>query len=258
VSISADITEQKLAEEGLLDRTEQLIHSNTALEQFAYAASHDLQEPLRGVSGCVQLLRKRYAGQLDARADEFIVHAVNNVERMQALITGLLDYAHIDRGSSALAPVDCEDVFRQSCESLSIAIQESGAEVTSAGLPTVYGGRLQLGQLLQNLIGNALKFRGDTSPQIHVSAKRLEDLPGEQRATGWQFAVRDNGIGIDPQYIERIFGVFQRLHTRTQYPGTGIGLAICKRVVERHGGTIWLESKVGQGSTFYFTITNLR
>jgi PAS domain S-box-containing protein len=258
VGIQSDITEHKLAEERLLHRTEQLVRSNEALEQFAYAASHDLQEPLRGVSGCVQLLRKRYAGQLDARADEFIVHAVSNVERMQALITALLDYAHIDRGSNAPAPADCAEVFRQVGENLSVAIQESGAQVTSAGLPTVYGDRTQLGQLLQNLIGNALKFRGDAPPRIHVSAERLAGEPGEQRAAGWQFAVRDNGIGIDPQYVERIFGVFQRLHTRTQYPGTGIGLAICKRVVERHGGTIWLESEPGRGSTFYFTITNLR
>ncbi len=258
VGIQSDITEQKVAEEGLLRRTEQLLRSNAALEQFAYAASHDLQEPLRGVSGCVQLLRKRYAGQLDARADEFIAHAVSNVEQMQALINGLLDYAHVDRGFNAPAPADCAEVFRQVRENLSVAIQESGAQVTCAGLPTVYGDRTQLGQLLQNLIGNALKFRGAAPPQIHVSAERLGNERGEQRAAGWQFAIRDNGIGIDPKYIDRIFGVFQRLHTRTQYPGTGIGLAICKRVVERHGGKIWLESELGRGSTFYFTITNLR
>ena len=239
VGVNYDITERKRAED-------ELRRSNAELEQFAYVASHDLQEPLRAVAGMVQLLQKRYQGQIDERADEYISHAVEASRRMQRLINDLLAFSRLDRRVQPFEPVDAGDCLQLALKNLQLTIRESRASITYDSLPTVTADRLQLTQLFQNLINNAIKFRGQQQPQIHISAVNM--------ATAWQFAVRDNGIGIEPQYFERIFQVFQRLHTRQDYPGTGIGLALCKKIVERHGGVIWVESELGQGSTFYFTL----
>jgi light-regulated signal transduction histidine kinase (bacteriophytochrome) len=205
-----------------------------------------LQEPLRAVASCVQLLQKRYEGQLDDRADEFITHAVDGTKRMQTLINDLLAYSRISTHAQTFASTDCEVVLQEALANLMLAIEESGALVTQDPLPTVSGDATQLTQLFQNLVGNALKFRGERPPRIHIGAVR--------RAGDWQFSVADSGIGMEPQYFERVFLVFQRLHTRKEYQGTGIGLAICKKVVERHGGRIWAESEPGEGATFCFTI----
>jgi PAS domain S-box-containing protein len=235
----------KRADELVLINTE-LTRSNAELEQFAYVATHDLQEPLRAVASCVQLLQKRYDGQLDARADEFITHAVGGTKRMQTLINDLLDYSRISTHAQVFASTDCEVVLREALSNLVVAIEESKAVVTQDAMPTVSGDATQLTQLFQNLVGNALKFRGERPPRIHIGAVR--------KAGDWRFSVADNGIGMEPQFFERVFLVFQRLHTRKEYQGTGIGLAICKKVVERHGGRIWAESEPGEGATFAFTI----
>lgn len=224
----------------------ELARSNAELEQFAYVATHDLQEPLRAVASCVQLLQKRYDGQLDERADEFITHAVDGTKRMQTLINDLLAYSRISTHAQVFESTNCEMVLHEALANLMVAIDESGAKVTQDAMPMVSGDATQLTQLFQNLIGNALKFRGERPPKIHIGAVH--------RNGDWRFSVADNGIGMEPQYFERVFLVFQRLHTRKQYQGTGIGLAICKKVVERHGGRIWAESKPDEGATFYFTI----
>jgi light-regulated signal transduction histidine kinase (bacteriophytochrome) len=216
------------------------------LQQFAYVASHDLQEPLRMITGYTNLLAKRYRGKLDASADEFIDFAVDGANRMRVLINDLLTYSRVGTHSSKPAPTDCELVLSQTLAGLELAIRESGATVTHDALPTVNGDEVQLGQLFQNLIGNALKYRNEHEPAVHIGCER--------RDNDWLLSVCDNGIGIDPRFAERIFVIFQRLHTREQYPGTGIGLAVCKRIVERHGGKIWVESEPGKGSTFYFTL----
>jgi PAS domain S-box-containing protein len=237
--ISTDMTAQKQMEEDLR-------RSNAELEQFAYVASHDLQEPLRAVAGMVQLLQRKYQGQLDERADQYITHAVEAAGRMQALITDLLSYSRVDRYGKPFEKVKTAECLRVALKNLEISIRESEAAITWDDLPTVMADGPQLAQLFQNLIGNAIKFRGEAQPQIHISAR--------QKGDAWEFSVRDNGIGIEPQYFERIFLVFQRLHTRREYAGTGIGLALCKKIVERHGGQIWVESQLGQGATFYFTL----
>jgi len=224
----------------------ELARSNAELEQFAYVSTHDLQEPLRAVASCVQLLQKRYEGQLDERAQEFITHAVDGTKRMQTLINDLLAYSRISTHAQVFAATNSEVVLREALANLVVAIAESGAVVTHDALPTVSGDATQLTQLFQNLINNALKFRGERLSRIHVGVVR--------KSGGWQFSVADNGIGMESQYFERVFLVFQRLHTRKEYQGTGIGLAICKKVVERHGGRIWVESAPGQGATFCFTI----
>jgi len=245
-----DITERKRMEVALREKTEELARSNEDLEQFAYVASHDLQEPLRMVTSYVQLLGKRYEGKLDADADEFIGFAVDGAIRMRKLINDLLTYSRVGTKGKELSPTDSEAVLAQSVNDLKVIIEENGAHVTYDPLPTVMADSPQLGQLFQNLIGNAIKFRGNEPPCVHISASR--------NGNGWIFSVRDNGIGIAAEYSERIFIIFQRLHSRQEYAGTGIGLAICKKIVERHGGHIWVESDVGKGATFRFTLPAVR
>jgi len=237
--LKREVAERKRAEEAL-------VRSNTELEQFAYIASHDLQEPLRMVSGYVKMLERRYKGKLDADADDFIGFAVDGAERMSVLINDLLAYSRVTTRGKQFEPTGCEAVMEEVLSNLEVAVTETGATVTHDPLPTVMADRTQLGRLLQNLIGNAIKYHGEAPPEIHVSAK--------QTGGAWQFAVRDNGIGIEPQYHERIFAIFKRLHARDEYEGTGIGLAVARKIVERHGGRIWIESEPGTGSTFYFTI----
>lgn len=233
-------------EQRVAERTAELQLSNEELQQFAYIVSHDLQEPLRTVASFMQLLAKQYQGKLDTSAEEYITFAVEGTTRMQQLITDLLSYVQAGNQEQKLAAVDSEALLVHTLDDLRLVIAESDAEVTHDPLPTVHGDAVRLGQVFQNLIGNALKFRGQTPPRIHVSA--------QQEPTQWIFSIRDNGIGINPQQAERIFGVFQRLHTPKEYPGTGIGLAICKKIIERHGGRIWMESTPGQGTTFFFSL----
>ena len=234
------------ARQALEDTVAELKRSNADLQQFAYVASHDLQEPLRMVSSYTQLLARRYRGKLDSDADEFIGYAVDGANRMQTLINDLLAYSRVTAQGKVFERVDCNGLLEEVLSNLRVADEQNRAVVTHDPLPTVMADRGQLGQLFQNLIGNAIKFRGEEPPQIHVSA--------EQRTGEWLFSVRDNGIGVGPQYAERIFIIFQRLHNREEYPGTGIGLAICKKIVERHGGRIWVVSHTGQGATFHFTL----
>ena len=239
LAVGSDITAQKQMEE-------ELRRSNAELEQFAYIASHDLQEPLRAVAGMVQLLQKRYEGKLDARADEYIGHAVEAAGRMQALIQALLSYSRVERRNQPIELIDAQECLDAALKNLTVAIRESHATVTADPMPKVHADPTQLTQIFQNLIGNGIKFQGNEEPQIHISAIQLKDV--------WQFSVRDNGIGIEPQYFERIFQIFQRLHTRREYSGTGIGLALCKKIIERHRGSIWVESRPDEGSTFHFTL----
>ena len=224
----------------------ELTRSNADLQQFAYVASHDLQEPLRMVASYTQLLGKRYKGKLDTDADEFISYAVEGANRMQQLIKDLLAYSRVTTQRTAPEPTECTPALAAALNNLHMAIQKQQAVVTHDPLPTVVADSTQLTQLFQNLVSNAIKFRGDQPPRVHLSAARNENE--------WVFAVRDNGIGVDPQYADRIFVIFQRLHTSADYPGTGIGLALCKKIVERHGGRIWVDSHPGQGATFYFTL----
>lgn len=198
------------------------------------------------VSSYMQLLTRRYKGKLDAEADEFIAFAVDGAQRMQALINALLSYSRVGTQGKAFERCDCEEVLDGTLVGLKRAIEESGAEITRGPLPTVMADPAQLGQLFQNLIGNALKFRNHRPPFVRITAERQDKE--------WLFSVADNGVGFEPEYAERVFVMFQRLHSRDKYPGTGIGLAVCKKIVERHGGTIWVESAEGKGSTFYFTI----
>ncbi|MDR4479197.1 MAG: ATP-binding protein [Nitrospira sp.] len=233
------------ARQDLEQSVTELGRSNADLQQFAYVASHDLQEPLRMVSSYTQLIAKRYKGKLDADADEFIAFAVDGANRMQRLIQDLLAYSRVNTGGRRFEPTAMETVLNSALANLVNAVKESQAIITHDPLPTVMGDDRQLAQLFQNLLSNAVKFSGAQPPRIHIAAKQAE---GE-----WLFSVRDHGIGIDPQYANRIFVIFQRLHTREEYPGTGIGLAICKKIVERHGGRMWVESEPGKGATFYFT-----
>jgi signal transduction histidine kinase len=227
-------------------RTAQLKRSNEDLEQFAYVASHDLQEPLRMVSRYVELLRDRYGDQFDAKAKEFLGFALDGARRMEELILALLAYSRVDTQGQPFERTDCNAVVERALANLRAAIEDSHAVVTVDPLPKLMADEVQLGQVFQNLLGNAIKFRGNKPPEIRVSAK--------QEGDDWHFAVRDNGIGISEENFQRIFVIFQRLHTRTKYPGTGIGLSLCKKIVERHGGRIWAESKLGEGSTFHLTL----
>jgi len=246
IAIFHDITERKQAEAALAAAHDELKRSNAELEQFAYVASHDLQEPLRMVSSYTQLVQRRYGDRLDGDAKEFMGFVVEGAARMKQLIEDLLAYSRVGTRGKEFQPVEVEAPLRRAISNLRTAIEESSAAVTWDPLPTASADDMQLTQLFQNLIGNALKFRSSSVPRIHVAAKELD--------AEWEFAVADNGIGIEPQYFERIFMVFQRLHNKTEYPGTGIGLAICKKVVERHGGRIWVTSQPGAGSSFHFTL----
>jgi light-regulated signal transduction histidine kinase (bacteriophytochrome) len=246
IHLAVELDERRRAEQQLSHYAEELARSNTELEQFAYVASHDLQEPLRMVASFTQLLAKRYQGKLDQDADEFIGYAVDGATRMQQLINDLLAYSRVGTRGKPFKSVDSNACLQEARNNLAKAVEESGASIIQDSLPLVLADAVQLMQLFQNLLGNAIKFRGARVPQIQVSAEKSD--------RNWVFSVKDNGIGIAPEQQERIFSIFQRLHQRSEYPGTGIGLAICKKIVERHGGQIWVKSKVGKGSTFYFTI----
>ncbi len=241
--IARDITERKQVEEELRD-------SYANLQQFAYIISHDLQEPLRMVTSFLKLLRETYAGDpprpLDDEALEYIWYAVDGAKRMKDMIQALLLYSRVGTRGKAPTSTDSQTVLETALVNLMVTIKETNAQVTHDPLPTVLADKVQLEQVFQNLISNAIKFRGEKQPRVHITA--------EEEETTWRFSVRDNGIGIEPELISSLFQIFQRLHTREEYPGTGIGLAICKKIVERHGGKIWVESALGEGSTFYFTL----
>ena len=232
--------------DNLEDTAENLQRSNSELEQFAYVASHDLQEPLRMVTSFLQLLQKRYKGQLDDDADKFINYAVDGSERMRQLISDLLTFSRVGKNVNQFQLIDCRAVLDRVLLNLKMAIEDAGAEVTYDSPPTVLADEIQLVQLFQNLTGNAIKFRGKEPPKVHISITRQN--------SDWLFSIRDNGIGIEPQYADRIFVIFQKLHTKSKYSGTGIGLAICKKIVENHGGRIWLQSVPDRGSVFSFTL----
>jgi signal transduction histidine kinase len=227
-------------------RAEELARSNAELEQFAYVASHDLQEPLRMVSSYVQILAEDYKGQLDENADRFIGYAVDGANRMKGLIDGLLAFSRVGTQGEPFEATDCNLILEQVINGLEETIEDSGASLSQERLPTVNADPIQLSQVFQNLISNALKFSGEGSPNVHIST--------EQRPEDWVFSVQDNGIGIAERHYERIFKMFQRLHHRSEYEGSGIGLALCHKIVQRHGGKIWVKSKVGEGATFYFSI----
>jgi PAS domain S-box-containing protein len=235
------------------ERTKQLANANRVLErsnmelqQFAYVASHDLQSPLRSISGFVQLLKMEYESKLDEQAVDWIRRTIQATEQMQDLIRGVLAYSRVDSRSRPFMPTPFLDVFDDVVALLEPSIHDAGGKVTRGDLPVVIGDRSQFIQLMQNLIGNGLKYHGDKSPHVHVSAER--------NGSEWIFSVQDNGIGIAPKYYERVFEIFKRLHDQKEYPGTGIGLAVCRRVVNRHGGRIWVESEAGHGSVFHFTL----
>ncbi|MHA3772147.1 ATP-binding protein [Verrucomicrobiota bacterium sgz303538] len=241
-----DITDRRNDEKKLRDTATHLAESNADLAQFAYVASHDLQEPLRAVAGCVQLLQERYADKLDEPANQLINHAVEGARRMHTLIEDLLAYSRVGTEGKPFESIDSSAILAGVIANLEAVIREHDAEITHEELPTVMADPTQMTQLLQNLISNGIKFCTDHRPQIHIAAERDNGK--------WRFSVRDNGIGIPPQFTDRIFLIFQRLHTRKEFPGSGIGLAMCKKIVERHGGRIWVESQPGKGSTFYFTL----
>jgi PAS domain S-box-containing protein len=242
-----DITVRKMAKEDLLRKVEELNRSNEELDQFAYIASHDLQEPLRMVASYTQLLSRRYKGKLDSDADEFIAFAVDGADRMHRLIQDLLAFSRVGTHANNFHNFSSEEALEQAMRNLRGTIAESGAVVTHDPLPMIVADEVQLTQLFQNLIGNGIKYQNHGNPRVHVSA-------AEEAARKWVFSVRDNGMGIDPQYFEKIFVIFQRLHERDEFAGTGIGLAICKKIVERHGGNISVESEPGHGSTFHFAL----
>ncbi len=245
--VAEDETEWKRQEELLRRSNEELTRANTDLEQFAYSASHDLQEPLRQVAIYSQLLTAEYGPQVEGRASEYLEYCIEGAQRMEMLISDLLAYSQATRGSASTAePVDTNDVLEAVRKNLATTIHETGAVVTAAPLPVVYGDRVPLMHVFQNLISNALKYRSHEPPEIKIGAEKQRGF--------WRFTVQDNGIGIAKPFQEQIFGIFKRLHDRTEYPGTGIGLAICQKVVERYGGRIWVESELGQGATFYFTL----
>jgi PAS domain S-box-containing protein len=244
-----DINDRKRAEIALQQQQQELARSNAELQQFAYVASHDLQEPLRMITSYLELLERRYKGQLDDKADKFIAYAVDGAARMQILINDLLSYSRVGSRGQDVELVDCEKILQNVLHNLQMSIEQSNAIITHQPLPQVNADPSQLTQLFQNLISNALKFRQEASPKIHIAVKSTDDK--------WLFSVQDNGIGMEVQYLDRIFIIFQRLHSRTDYPGTGIGLAVCKKIVEQHGGTLSVDSQPGRGSTFHFTLPHL-
>ena len=257
-----DVSQRKKAEEQIRElnanleqrvmaRTEELMRSNEELQQFAYIASHDLQEPLRTVSIFAQLLAKRYRGQLQGDADQFISYIVESSERMERLIHDLLDFSRVDaRGTDYFARTSCDEVLTDAVHNLHSLITENDARVTHGALPVLMADPVQLTRLFQNLLVNSIRYRSEAPPVIHVSAEGADNE--------WWFSVRDNGIGIEPQYAEKVFGIFKCLHSRDQYPGSGMGLAICRKIVSRHEGRIWVESELGQGATFRFTLPKTR
>jgi PAS domain S-box-containing protein len=247
LSAITDISQRKAHELELKKRSADLARSNTDLEQFAYIASHDLQEPLRAVSGSVQLLENKYRDQLDDKAQEFIAHARDGTLRMQTLIEDLLAYSRLNKKDEGLEAVDCNQAFASALKNLQAAISESNAEVNCGNLPIIPGCASQMVLLFQNLIGNAIKFR-------HEGIAPIVKVKVEENNSEWLFSITDNGIGIEPQYFDRIFTIFQRLHLRHEYTGTGIGLTMCKRIIEQLGGKIWIESSIGKGAIFYFTV----
>jgi PAS domain S-box-containing protein len=243
-----DITARKQADAYLLRKVEELNRSNEELGQFAYIASHDLQEPLRMVTSYTELLARRYKGKLDSDADEFMTFAVDGAHRMQNLIKDLLTYSRVASNERRLRETSSQDALAHALRNLQAAIVDANAQITSDPMPTVFADELQLVQIFQNLVGNAIKYQRHGSPRVHVSAA--------QNATGaWVISVQDNGLGIEPAYFDKIFGMFQRLHARDEFSGTGIGLAVCKKIIEQHGGSIWVISEPGQGSLFQFTLT---
>jgi light-regulated signal transduction histidine kinase (bacteriophytochrome) len=252
-----NVTESKKMEEELKqyrehledlvrERTEELRRSNDELQHFAYTISHDLQEPLRMVSVYTQLLGHRYKGKLDADADTFIENASGGAIRMYQLIKDILTYSRIERWGDAFEDADCSEIIQEVLKNLEVQIENSGGTIKTDRLPIITGDRTQLVQLFQNLISNALKYRNEKNPKVHIGVKK--------NGNRWLFHVKDNGIGINPRYAKKIFMIFQRLHNRETYSGTGVGLAICKKIVERHNGKIWVESQEGKGAAFYFTI----
>jgi light-regulated signal transduction histidine kinase (bacteriophytochrome) len=250
LAVVVDVSERRKAEALIARKTEELERSNAELEQFAYVASHDLREPLRMVASYTELLAERYRGQLDERADKYIGYIVDGARRMQQLVADLLALSRVGTQGKPLEPVDASRVVGNVLRSMHGVISDTGAEVDAQALPIVKADEIQLGQLFQNLVANAIKFRApERQPRIAIRAHR--------RNNWWEFSVADNGIGIESEYAERIFQMFQRLHGRGQYEGNGIGLAIAKKIVERHGGRIWFESKPGEGTVFRFTLPGL-
>ena len=246
VRLREENVERQRAEGELAEQARVLTRTNAELQQFAYVSTHDLREPLRKVRSYAELLERRYQGQLDEKADKYIDYIVSGATRMQVLITDLLAYLAVDNKEMSLEETDLDALLAQVLADIDMLVQENTAVITHDPLPQLEADPSQLRTLLQNLISNALKFRGEEPPQVHVGVERQE--------AEWLFSIADNGIGIEEQYLERIFVIFQRLHTKETYPGTGIGLAICKKVVENHNGRIWLTSTPGQGTTFYFTL----
>ena len=241
-----DITERKENQQRLEETIDKLETSNERLEQFAYAASHDLQEPLRMVSSYLRLIQRRYEDVLDDEGEEYLEFAINGADRMRDMIDALLDYSRVQTQGDPLEPLDLDSVFQDTLSDLDYQIERSDAEITSETLPQVRGDPQQLRQLFQNLVENAITYSGDDPPRIYVTAER--------DGSDWIVSVRDEGIGIDPDDQERIFEVFQRLHSREEYPGSGVGLALCQRIIERHDGEIWVESEPGEGATFSFSL----
>jgi PAS domain S-box-containing protein len=241
-----DISEIKVAENNLKLKLEELSRSNEELEQFAYISSHDLQEPLRMIASYLQLLERKYKGKLDAKADKYIHFSVDGATRMQNLIDDILDFSRVTTRAKELKLTDLEPIYKEVLSNLEVSIDENKAIISHDPLPVVMADKTQISQVFQNLINNAIKFRSKDQPKINISVKKEENQ--------WIFAVQDNGIGINPKHSDRIFEVFKRLHKKREYSGTGIGLAICKKIIERHGGHIWVESELGKGSTFYFTL----
>jgi len=231
------------------EKITELEHKNEELQQFAYVASHDLQEPLRMVSSYVQLLARRYKGKLDEDADDFIDFAVDGANRMHVLINDLLTYSRIGTKGTPFKLISTDDIMKEVLKNLSVTIDENKAEITYHSLPSIVADKNQFIQLFQNLLANAIKFKGKDVTKITIKAEETDE--------GWNFSIKDNGIGMDSEFTDRIFVIFQRLHNRSEYPGTGIGLAVCKKIVERHGGRIWVESKQGVGSTFHFIIPKM-